>query len=166
MKQLYLIRHAKSSWRETGLTDRERTLNDRGLKEAHFMAGLLKEKGIKPDIIITSDAVRAKSTARIFAEILNYPPEEIFEELDLYLASIHDFLVTINRLEDNSHSCFLFSHNPGISGMVSFLTGYEKVDMPTCSIYGMEFDIASWREVKEGSAKPLMFEYPKKYLKD
>jgi phosphohistidine phosphatase len=166
MKRLFFIRHAKSSWRETGLTDRERPLNLRGNRDAHFMANLLKEKKIKPDIIISSDAVRAKATAYIFADTLKYPREEISEELDLYLASIHDFLTQINSLDDSAESCFVFSHNPGISGVIFYLTGYERVDMPTCAVYGIEFDIQSWREVREGIGKPIIFEYPKKYFKD
>jgi len=166
MKTIYLIRHAKSSWKEAKMSDHERPLNHRGEKDAPFMADILKKHKIKPDLIITSNAVRAVKTAEIFAGTLNYPIEEILFESDLYLADINDFLRHINSIEDKIDSCFIFSHNPGISEIACHLTGNERIDMPTCSIFGIEFNIESWREVKKNSGKGILFEYPKKYLKD
>lgn len=166
MKLLYFIRHAKSSWKETGMTDRERPLNKRGERDAPFMANILKTRNIKPDLIITSDAVRAKMTAGIFAGVLGYPKEEISIEFDLYLASVHDFMKQIYSIDENVGRCFMVSHNPGISGIINYLTRTESVDMPTCAIFGIEFPFDSWKEIREGTGKPVLFEYPKKYLED
>lgn len=166
MKYLYLIRHAKSSWKESGMTDRDRPLNNRGERDAPFMANIIKSKNIKPDLIITSDALRARMTAEIFAGVLEYPKEEIMVELDLYLASIHDFLHQIHSLDEKAGRCFMVSHNPGISGVINYLTRSESIDMPTCAVFGIEFPFDSWREIKEGTGKPVLFEYPKKYLEE
>lgn len=162
MKKLFLIRHAKSSWKEHGTSDHERPLNERGLKDAPHMAKLLKKTKVKPDLILTSDALRAKTTAEIFAEIFNYPKEEILVDPDLYLASQHNFLKQINLLEDTIECCFLFSHNPGISEFVYFLAGEGRIDMPTCAVCGIEFDVDSWRQIKYASGKVILYEYPKK----
>jgi phosphohistidine phosphatase len=164
MKKLFLIRHAKSSWKEQGSTDHERPLNHRGMKDAPFMAKILNKAGIEPDVIISSDALRARMTAEIFADILHYPKEEILTEPDLYLAGIHDFLRQVNMIDDKSDCAFLVSHNPGISEFIRFLTGDTYIDMPTCAIYGIEFDIESWRLVKQGTGRFILFEYPKKHI--
>ncbi len=162
MKKLYLIRHAKSSWKDHGMTDHDRPLNERGKKDAPAMAKLLKNKKVNPKLMLTSDAVRARNTAVIFAGILDYPKNEILEEPYLYLANQQIFLKQINTIEDEIDCCFLFSHNPGISEFAHFLTGDNRVDMPTCAVYGIEFDVESWREIKSSSGKTIMFEYPKK----
>lgn len=148
------------------MTDHERPLNHRGEKDAHFMAGLLKEKNIKPELILSSDAVRARTTAEIFARILNYPVEEIITEPDLYLASIFDLLKQVNRIEENIDTCFLVSHNPGISEFVYYLTAKQSYEMQTCSVYGIKLDVKNWREIKPGSGKPFLHEHPKKYLNE
>lgn len=166
MKRLFLIRHAKSSWKEHGMTDHERPLNHRGEKDAPFMAKLLKKNKFKPDFILTSNAVRAKRTAEIFASVFGYPIEEITAEPDLYLAGRQNFLKTVNTIDDGINCCFLFSHNPGISEFGHFLTDKERLDMPTCSIWGIEFDVNSWREIKCGAGKTIFFEYPKNFMKD
>jgi len=162
MKKLYLIRHAKSSWKDHGMTDHERPLNERGIKDAPAIAKLLKRNKVKPGLMLASDAVRAKTTALIFAGILNYPKEEIVEEPDLYLASQQNFLKQVNTIDDGIECCFIFSHNPGISEFAHFLTGENRVDMPTCAVYGIEFNVESWRGIRYASGKTIMFEYPKK----
>ena len=166
MKKLFLIRHAKSSWKEHSKSDHERPLNERGQKDAPEMARLLKKRNIKPGLILSSDAVRAKETAIIFAKVLSYPMEEIIYDSSLYLAGQFDFIKLVNSINDNIDCCLLVSHNPGISGFAHYLTGSNKTDMPTCAVYGIEFDLETWRSVKERSGKEILFEYPKMHLKD
>lgn len=163
MKKLYLIRHAKSGWKEAGKTDHERALNHRGIKDAPFMANLLKSKGIKPDLILTSDAVRARTTAQLMAPVFGYPPEEILSESSLYLAGAHEILREVNLIDDKAECCFLVAHNPGISGFTSYITGSQGVDMPTCAVCGVEFDAVSWSDIKPASGKLFLYEFPKKY---
>lgn len=161
MKRLYLIRHAKSSWKEEGKSDHERPLNSRGEKDAPFMAKLLKDKNIIPDLFISSDAVRAKSTAEKFAKVFNYPKDNIILSSELYLAGLTDFMKQITSIGKETECCFLFSHNPGISGIAYYLTGNYRVDMPTCAVFGIEFDIEDWCEVTNGSGRSILYEYPK-----
>src|SRR3990172_9356587 len=98
MKTLYLVRHAKSSWKDVGLSDFERPLNKRGKKDAPFMAKLLRQQKIKPDLIISSPANRASATARIFCETLNYPFEDLLLEPRLYEASSHEILEIVKDI--------------------------------------------------------------------
>jgi len=87
MKTLYLARHAKSSWKHPELSDIERPLNKRGKRDAPYIGNLLKEKGVKPDIVISSPAVRAKKTALAIAEIIEYPKSKIIIDENIYESS-------------------------------------------------------------------------------
>ena len=92
MKTLHLLRHAKSAWDDPGLSDRERPLNKRGERDAPIMAQRVNEAGIRPSQIISSPAVRAWTTAKIFAKELGYPAEFLQREDGLYLASLDNLL--------------------------------------------------------------------------
>lgn len=166
MKKLFLIRHAKSGSKDHAGSDHARPLNHRGEKEALLMAKVLKKMEIKPELILTSSALRARTTADIFASVLQYPAAEVFSDSDLYLANIHNFLKQANLIEDKIDCTFIFSHNPGISEFACFLTGEALTDMPTCGIYGIQLNVNRWREVKSGIGKTILFEYPKKYGDD
>ena len=95
-KTLYLIRHAKSSWDDPSLKDHDRPLNKRGKKDAPFMANILKEKNIIPDLIISSTAERAIEFAKVLAEVLDYKKGNIVSERDMYLAGESEMLAILN----------------------------------------------------------------------
>jgi phosphohistidine phosphatase len=127
--RLVLIRHGKSDW-NTGADDFNRPLNKRGLRDAPRMAEALREKGITPDRIITSPALRALTTARLMADVLGI--EELEEISPLYLASPSDILDTARTRLKEGETLFLFGHNPGISYAASVLRG-TATPMPTCA---------------------------------
>lgn len=142
VKTLLLMRHAKSSWRDARLDDHERPLNGRGRRAAPIMARLLQERGLSPDHILTSSAVRAQDTARTVAEELGYQgPFEVTR--GLYLADVKSYLTAIADLPRAAVRPLLVGHNPGISELVLTLTGTE-VDMPTAAIALVELDCEEW----------------------
>lgn len=162
MKYLYLIRHAKSSWDDPSQTDFERTLNERGIKDAPKMAKLLQSKKVNPDLIISSPAVRAFSTAEIFAAQYKYPSEKILSDARIYEAAMRDLADVVHEIKDETGTAFLFGHNPGISNFANLLSNQPVVDMPTCAIAGFELNINIWSEAERYCGKLILFEYPKK----
>jgi phosphohistidine phosphatase len=162
MKTLYLIRHAKSSWDNHDISDYERELNSRGKKDAPLMARIIREKKIIPDLIISSPAVRAITTAKIFAVELNYPIEKIEANETLYDAGIMELTDVIRNIDDSKTQVMLFGHNPGITTFNNLLGSEYISNMPTCSIVGLELNINSWKDAERYCGKTLFFEYPKK----
>ncbi len=163
MKQIYLIRHAKSSWDKNNLKDIERPLNKRGEKDAPFMGKLLKEKNTKPDLIITSPAERAFKTAKIFCNEMDMEKEQILVEKELYDAGKNDILRVIYQFDNSFNSAMLFSHNPGLTDLANFLTSGNVYDIPTCGIVSLICKIDNWSDLNDSNCKLSFFEYPKKY---
>lgn len=163
MRQLALIRHAKSSWDEPALDDFDRPLNKRGNRDAPFMGQKLKELGAEFDVIITSPAARALATTRLIAAEIGYPEEKIQTDERIYEASWQRLLEVVNDVDDVNSRVALVGHNPGMSHFAAVLAGDGPGDMPTCAIVLLEFDVAGWSEVGPAMAILRSFEYPKKY---
>ena len=165
MKTLILVRHAKSSWKNTDLTDRERPLNDRGKRDAPFMGKLLRERGEKPDVIISSPATRATTTARFIAREVKYHTSDIINSEPLYAGTMDDVLDVIHRIENSFTTAMIVSHNPAITLCSSLVTGSNIENMPTCGIVCVDFSLTEWKDVRRGNGKLRYLEYPKKYFK-
>jgi phosphohistidine phosphatase len=161
MKQIFLIRHAKSSWNDSSVRDIDRPLNDRGREDAPDMARRLKKRDIKIDRLVSSPAKRAKQTAKLFAEELGIDKDDVLIVPDLYEANENDFLRTILGLKDKWNSVAIFSHNPGILAFAGALTTTELTDMPTCAIFGARVDTEEWKEFPSARKEFLFFDYPK-----
>lgn len=147
------MRHAKSSWRDSGVDDHERPLNGRGRRAAPIMARLLRERGLEPDHVLTSSATRAQDTARTVAEELGYSgPFEVTRQL--YLADVKTYLAAIADLPSSVERPLILGHNPGISELVFALTGTE-VDMPTASVAFVELRAENWGLIEPRSAGKL-----------
>lgn len=161
MKTLYLVRHAKSDWNLLNLDDFDRPLNKRGLRNAPVMAKRLKKRKIKPEVLISSPAERALSTARIFADVFGYSEKKIIKKPTIYEAEIKDLLKVINHIDDKYGSAMLFGHNPTFTDMVNYLTDMELDNLPTCGVVQVEFDVDNWHEISTHQGKLILFEYPK-----
>ncbi len=164
MKILYLVRHAKSRWENHAEKDFDRSLNERGKKNAEFMAKVIFEKGITIDKIISSPAKRALTTAKVFANKLQIKEKEIQFEENIYEASRKMLLDTIHQLDDEISSVMMFGHNPGLTLLANYFGATEIDNLPTCGIVGFAFEVNHWQEVDKG--KLLFFEYPKKHGKE
>jgi len=163
LKKIFLIRHAKSSWNYPDLADFERPLNKRGRTVAPFMAQKLAEKKYQPDLIISSPAIRAAQTARIFADILKYDLLKIDYQAGIYDGDDSDYFKIINDLKDRYKNIFIFGHNPDIHIVAqNFLDKYLD-HFPTCCICGIQFEVKSWKNVHKRSGEQFLFNYPKKY---
>ncbi len=163
MKTIYLIRHAKSSWSENGMGDFERPLNKRGKRDVPFMAKRVKEFGVKPDLILSSPAKRAKTTAQSIAKTIGYDEDKISFEDSLYDSSYISYGYLLDSLKESINSVFIVAHNPTLTEVAERLSGAILTNMPTCSIVCMEFDVKSFQDIKEGHGKILFFDYPKKH---
>lgn len=163
MKILYLIRHAKSDWSIGHLSDIDRPLNERGYGDAHKMSLILKEKKVFPDLIISSPAVRAISTALIFCRTLNYDPKTILINKNLYNTSVKDYLKSISEINDQHNIVFLFGHNPTITNTANTLTNAMTEEMPTCAIAGMQSEAENWEAFSKNINGLTYFDIPKNH---
>jgi len=161
MMTLYLIRHAKSGWDDPSLSDHDRPLNDRGRRDAPMMAERLRKAGHPIDVILTSTALRAEGTAMAFAAAYCIGDGDVVRTRMLYHADTDDFFRVIRGIDDRYRHAMLFSHNPGITDFATGL-GVASIDhMPTCSVFALTTEAASWREFREAPRRFLFFDYPK-----
>jgi phosphohistidine phosphatase len=161
MKQLFIIRHAKSSWDIGVLNDFDRGLNQRGHTDAPAMAKRLIDKNIAIDLFVSSTAKRALTTATYFAEAYHKVEKDILKVDDLYHAMPAIFYKTIADLNNQFSNVALFSHNPGITEFVNELTKTQIDDMPTCSVFAVNVHTNSWADFKSAKKEFLFFDYPK-----
>jgi phosphohistidine phosphatase len=157
MKNLLLIRHAKAT-HERGYVDFERPLKQSGMQDALFMANVLKRQASIPEIIVTSPALRALTTAQIFAEHLHLPPADTDQRI--YDASEHTLVNVINNLPNEYNFIGLVGHNPGISQLLHYLTGQIR-DVPTCAIALISFDNDDWRSISNEDGHLTFYDSPK-----
>lgn len=156
MKTLLLARHAKSDWGLHGLTDHDRPLNGRGRRDAPAMAARLLEEGVRVQRIVSSSAVRARSTADEYAAAFKIPA---LEEGALYGASARTILEVASTLPDDVDVAMLVGHNPGMTDAVAELTG-AFVEFPTSAVAECAVDVGSWAELIEGSGRLLRLRTP------
>jgi phosphohistidine phosphatase len=161
MKKLYIVRHAKSDW-DNDLEDFDRPLNDRGERDAPIMAERIKKMGHKPEIIISSSAKRATTTAKYFAKEYEYPEHCIRQEDNIYNLGQRFILSMLAELPPTTDSAMVFGHNPDLSYVSTLLSNTQIGNMPTCSVVGIEFNTNEWNEIRKADPTLLFFEYPKK----
>ncbi|HEX4956927.1 MAG TPA: histidine phosphatase family protein [Lacibacter sp.] len=166
MKQLLLIRHAKSSWADAGMKDVDRPLNERGKKDAPDMAQRLLKKQVKAELFLCSTAMRAQSTCAMMMKEMNVDTNRMILKEELYLAPPDVFYDCIQELDDQYNTVAMVAHNPGITDFVNGLTDVKVDDMPTCAVYAIRIETESWRTFKEAKRKFCFFEYPKKVQLD
>lgn len=162
MKTLTLVRHAKSSWSDTTLSDRKRPLNKRGKHDAPIMGRRIADHGIRPSLIISSPAQRAWTTAKIIAAEISYPREFLQREDSLYLASLDDFLDVLVAQETGFNSIMLVGHNPGMTDFANFLSPGLTNNLPTAGVVSVEIDQEHWNLYERPQTRLLVHDYPKK----
>ena len=162
MKQLTLIRHAKSSWKEFGMEDAARPLNRRGKRDAVKMGQRLAAIGFRPDVMIASSAKRARSTATRLGKEIGYPKTKIVIEDGVYHATSERLLHLVRALDDALGHVALVGHNPGFTELSSLLSRDFIGDLPTCSVVRLELAVSSWAAVSRKCGTLLDFDYPKR----
>ena len=161
MKILYLFRHAKSSWSFDDLSDQERPLNDRGRDDAPAMGRALGKRRICPDLVMSSPAVRAMSTAVLIARELQYPSDKISINTGIYGADVDDLLTIIHALPDSAASVLLVGHNPTITETANALSPSAMSEMPTAAVVCLHFECDKWEEVSKLNAEFYFYDYPR-----
>lgn len=164
MKKLYLVRHAKSSWKEDGAHDMDRPLQGRGIRDAHNTSQWLMQEDCQPELIISSPATRAVHTALIFAKNLNCVYSKIRIEEKIYEASTQELLDIIHSLDNRFDSVMLFGHNPTITNFVNKRIDHRIDNVPTTGVACLNFDLENWSDVNN-KAELLFFDYPKRRKK-
>ena len=148
MKSLLIVRHAKSSWDNISLSDFNRPLNHRGLRDAPIMANLAKTLGLIPEIIFSSPANRALTTATIFQNMFDNSVQ-IVENQDIYHASLYTLEELIQNFDDKYNHIAIFGHNPGLSFLAEIFTSGSIYEIPTCGIVSINFNCNHWHNVFE-----------------
>jgi phosphohistidine phosphatase len=161
MKQLFLIRHAKSSWDSATMKDFDRPLNERGKKDAPIMAKRLASKKIKLDALLSSTANRALITAQYFAEEFRIKKKDIIQIPELYHANPKGFYKVIEHADDELFNIAVISHNPGITEFINELTDKKIMDMPTCGIFAIKIHSNTWKDFTSATKDFWFFDYPK-----
>ncbi|MFC3878625.1 SixA phosphatase family protein [Algoriphagus namhaensis] len=163
MKKLILVRHGKSAWDNPSLSDHDRPLAPRGIRDIPVMASRLKQRNLNPDFFLSSTALRAKDTAIKTAEVLGFDPSLITLTPELYHSSARTILRLIQSIPDEFQTALLFGHNPGFNDLIDDL-GENIYNLPTSGQYGFKANISSWKDFKESNAGYLFFDFPKKKI--
>ena len=161
MRKLYLVRHAKSSWKHEGVADMDRPLKGSGIRDAYSTSEWLRGQNEIPELIIASPATRAMHTALIFARNLNYHFDEIQIQPEVYGASTRTLMELIKALGDDYQSVMVFGHNPTITDFVNKCIDHRIDNVPTTGVACLKFDVSSWNDI-DNSAELLFFDYPKR----
>ena len=163
MKTLFVLRHAKSSWENPDWSDFERPLNSNGLDAARFIGELIYERGLQPQIIVSSPAKRAKQTAVLVKEIAEVAKPVKFDER-IYEASPLALFNLIREFDEKWESVLIVGHNPGFENLVRTLTG-ETVSMPTAALARINLEIENWHDLETNLNKLEFLIRPKEEMK-
>jgi phosphohistidine phosphatase len=159
MKTVYIVRHAKSSWEYNGINDIDRPLKKRGINDAYRVSENLCKNISRPDVFITSSAIRTLSTAMVFCENFGFPLANLRIKKSLYSFSDGYLVKTIKALDDQFDSAMIFSHDHGINDFVNKFGSENILHVPTCGVIGIAFKNRHWKSINKGNT--ILKEFPK-----
>src|SRR6185503_16143283 len=165
VKDVCFVRHAKSSWDHMDMDDFDRPLDTRGLKDAPMMAAKMRELGLTPDLIITSGAKRARSTAEFFRKEFNLDKDKFIVRNELYEASAQQVYDVICSAPDTASFIFILGHNPTMTWVANQISGVHIDNVPTCGVVHVQAILTTWKKFKPEYAGFIGFHYPKLYTK-
>jgi phosphohistidine phosphatase len=157
-----MVRHAKSSWDNPFLRDFDRPLNERGKKNAPLMAARMAKSNFRPDLIVSSPANRAISTAHFFANAWKIKAANIIQDKNLFHASPGEIAKVIRNTAGDAKSVAIFGHNPGFTDFANLIGNYYFENIVTCGVAVFELQIEEWTALSENCGKLLLYDYPKK----
>jgi phosphohistidine phosphatase len=163
VKTLFLVRHAKSS-RRAPLPDRDRPLAERGERDARKMGRRIAKREVYPDLILSSPAERAITTARIMAKRLGYRRKDIVADERLYPGQARAMLSMLRDLDDRFERVMLTGHNPALADLAHRLSS-KVTRMPTCSVAELAFETESWSRIGRATLASTTLDQPKKRLR-
>lgn len=145
MKTVLVLRHAKSSWAEPGLSDFDRPLKKRGLADAPAVGEYLRAHDLVPDLIVTSPAQRARQTVALVADGAGYGGEIVVAD-EFYPGDPEDYVARLRLLDDAYETVMVVGHNPGLSELVTDLTG-QMPDLPTAALASISLSVDRWADL-------------------
>src|SRR5256714_13995392 len=160
MKTLFLMRHEKSSCDDPAWSDKDRPLSDRGRRDAPKMGKRLAKRDVKPDLILSSPARRALTTAEIIPKKLDYKLKHIVVDDRLYAGAVHDLRNVVHKLGGKLERVMLFGHNPDLTELAHRLSS-EITHMPTCAVAEFMFSAKSWSNIGKANLAKVALDYPK-----
>jgi len=161
-KTLVLVRHAKSSWKEVGLADRERPLSGRGKRDAPRMGARLARRDARPELLVTSPAVRAVQTAEAMAVAFGRGPADFLVDEGLYDAGPEELMAVVRRFDDQVRHAMLVGHNPALTELANRLAECAIENVPTCGVVILRLATDTWTTAGDCPATLLEFLSPKK----
>ena len=165
MKSLYILRHAKALPPDDVTEDFDRSLSEKGKKDAEDMGGFLAFKEITVDLVISSSAKRAWKTTKKVTKRIGYRKDLIVSDFRVYEAGSGELLEIIRAVDDNCSSVMLCGHNPSVTRLANLLIDKAWIDdIPPCGICRIDFKTASWKDLSEKSGSLAFFEYPLKQI--
>ena len=164
MKTLYIHRHAKSDWSSGATNDHDRPLNERGKKDAPFMARQFANEKPSIDLLLSSTAERAKTTMEYYKKALGSNEEAVRLERKLYHADVSSIMIILEELDDDLDTVMIFGHNPTFSELCHYLDNSFRDYLATCARVKIELDIAEWIEIHRNCGRCIEHIYPKKFL--
>lgn len=164
MKTLFLMRHAKSSWKDDSLADHERPLKKRGKKDIKLIAKVIKKNDLKPDLIITSSAVRAKETAELLAEAIGFKGKIVVSD-DLYMGEPSDYMEILTDIKEKFGSVLIVGHNPGLEAYLQIIDG-EIEALPTAGLGYLMLAVDEWEDITLETMGDLVGFWKPKDLRD
>jgi phosphohistidine phosphatase len=159
MKSLLLLRHAKSSWKDTDARDFDRPLNQRGLKAAPAIGRLIRKRKLQLDLVLSSPAERARQTTQLVLEAASFKTELRYDER-IYEASVAGLFEIVSQIDDEANVVMLVGHNPGLEELLNALTG-EARSFPTAALACIELNIEKWNKVRAGGGQLEWLAKPK-----
>ena len=164
MKTLYIVRHAKSSWKHKSLNDFERPLRKKGMDDLHTIIGALKEKDVKPDFLVSSAAVRAIQTAVLLSQGLEMSQECLGIRIALYQGKCEQYMNSIKELPNECDSAMIIGHHPAITDTINYLLEEELPRVATSSVYCIQWDeMDSWEKCVGVPGHLIFHIKPKKF---
>ncbi|HMR46485.1 MAG TPA: hypothetical protein PKC85_06890 [Bacteroidia bacterium] len=163
-KSIFLIRHSKATREYSKINDSDRPLTEKGCHDTEKMSLILKAHTSSVDLILTSTAVRAYSSALIYCKHLDYHPNNIKLEKNLYMTGSKDMLAILKNLDERVNSIIMIAHNPGLERLVKLLTGMENLHFATSGLAMIESKFNNWRELDNGSCNLLSYRHPKETI--
>ena len=149
MKTLHIVRHAKSSWEDHSLSDHDRPLLPAGKKKTRRIVNFLNERRVKPDLLLSSSALRAFETAKIIAQGIGYPEDKIKKEPGLYHASSDEIYSELFTLPDDIDSVMIFGHNPTLTYFVNYFVSPTIENLPTSGVVSITFKSDKWEQISD-----------------
>jgi phosphohistidine phosphatase len=151
MKTLFLLRHAKSSWKDASVKDFDRPLNQRGLKAAPSVGKLLRKRKLQPDLVLSSPAERARQTTELVLAGAGLKVEVRHDER-IYEATVARLFEVVAQIEEDANVAMLVGHNPGLEELLEALTGAAR-SLSTAALACIELDIEKWNKVRAGTGQ-------------